>query len=84
MFRTPDPGTLIIRPGPQLCRIRRRSYIKSSNERVYGAGDSSDRIKVGTRVGDRFGELSVLADFALIRLSSRCVVFGCVVFLILV
>jgi len=62
-FWSTDSGTLIIRSGPQFCRICRRSCAKLSNERFNDAGNSSDPIKLGPGVWDRCGELRVLADF---------------------
>ena len=64
MFRFPEPGPLVIGSGMRLCRICRRSCAKLSNEGFYCAGDSFDTIQIGTGVGDRSGELRVLADFA--------------------
>jgi len=39
IFRSPDPGTLIISSGPQFCRICRRSCTKLSTEIFYDTGD---------------------------------------------
>ena len=46
--RPPDPRILIIRSGPLLRRICRRSCAKRSNERFHGGGDSFDKWRVNT------------------------------------
>jgi len=38
IFRGPDPGSLIIRSGPQFCGSCRRSCTKWSNERSHDTG----------------------------------------------
>ena len=42
IFGSPDPGTLIIRSGSQLCRMCSRSCAKLSNDRIYGAGNGCE------------------------------------------
>jgi len=69
MFRFPDPGqawTLISRSGRQLLRICCRSCPNQSNDSFDGTGDRLDPIKISTGVGDRSGELWVLADVSFI------------------
>jgi len=51
-LRFPNPGTLLIRPGPQLRQIC-QSCTKWSNERFYGTGDNFEVIKFGTGEGGR-------------------------------
>ena len=75
IFRSPDPGTVIIRCGPPLRRICCGSYAKWSNEILCWAGVRSDHIKIEAGVGGRSGELRVLADFVFLLDSQTDVLY---------
>jgi len=77
IFRSPDSGTFIIRGGPHLHRSCLRSSAKCSNERFHDTGDSSDPIKLSTEVGDRFGDLRLLAELAVWGLLGITIVCDC-------
>ena len=68
-MRIPDTGTRVIRSGPQLRRICPRNCEKLPDERFYDPGDRFDPLQLGIGVGDRSGEVRVLADFGAFQFS---------------
>ena len=79
IFRPPDPGTLMTRFSPQICRDGRRKCANWSNDGFDGAGDSLYPINIGAAMGDCSGELRLLADFTFFCfLHSQTNVLHCV------
>lgn len=79
MFRSPGPGTFIIRSAPHLRRTCRRSCAKLLTQRFYDARDSFDPINLGVGVWDRYGELRELTCcwFSLVRMFNIIIACHC-------
>lgn len=77
LFRAPDPGTLINMSGPQWCSIGRRISICCIQ---FGAGDSSDQVKIGTGMRAISKQLRVLADLVFVWILEQIVLPSVVFF----